>query len=52
MPIMPSKTCANTWLICFSIKVDGELKYVKEEFVGSIKEAMLYEMQIRGLEKD
>jgi len=52
MPIMPSKTGPNTWLICYSVKVDGELKFVKEEFEGSIREAMFHEMQLRGLAKD
>jgi hypothetical protein len=52
MPIMPSNTGSNTWTICFSHKVNGELKFFKEEFVGSIREAMFLEMQLRGLARD
>jgi hypothetical protein len=49
---MPSNTGPNTWNICFTIRVNGELKIVSEEFFGSIREAMFYEMQLRGLVKD
>jgi hypothetical protein len=52
MPVMPLNTDSNTWLICFSYKEDGELKFFKEEFVGSIREAMFHEMQLRDLTKD
>jgi hypothetical protein len=52
MPIMPSKTAENTWNIYFSVKVDGEVRFVNEEFVGTIREALFYEMQLRGLAKD
>jgi hypothetical protein len=52
MPVMPLKIDSNTWLICFSHKVDGELKFYKKEFVGSIREALFHEMQLRGLAKD
>jgi hypothetical protein len=52
MPVVPLNIETNTWLICFSHKVNGELKFFKEEFVGSIREAMFHEMQLRGLAKD
>lgn len=52
MPVMPLDRNSNTWLICFSHTVDGEHKFFKEEFVGTIREAMFYEMQLRGLAKD
>jgi len=52
MPVMPLNSDSNTWLICFSHKVNGEYKLFKEEFVGTIKEAMFREMQLRGLAKD
>jgi len=52
MPVMPLDTESNRWLICFSHKIDGEHKFFKEEFTGSIREAMFYEMQLRGLAKD
>lgn len=52
MPVMPLNTDSKTWLICFSHKVNGEVKFFKEEFVGTIKEAMFREMQLRGLAKD
>jgi len=52
MPIMPSKAGSNTWHIFFSVTVNGKLEYFKEEFEGSIKEAIFYEMQIRALAKD
>ena len=38
------------FLICF--KVDVALRCINEEFVGSIKEAMFHEMQLRSLVKD
>jgi hypothetical protein len=49
MSIVPSKTESNTWLISFSIRVDGELRFVNEEFAGNIKDALSYERQLRGL---
>ena len=52
MPVMPLDADTNTWLICFSHKVNGEYRYIKEEFVGTIREAMFHEMQLRGLAKD
>lgn len=52
MPLMPLNTDSNRWLICFSYIVDGTPKFFKEEFVGSIREAMFYEIQLRGLAKD
>jgi len=52
MPVMPVNPDSNTWLICFSHKVDGELKFFREEFVGSIREAMFHEMQLRSLAKN
>jgi len=52
MPVMPLNAESNTWLICFSHKVNGEHKFFKEEFVGSIREAMFHEMQLRGLAND
>lgn len=52
MPIIPSETELNTWNICFTTKVDGQLRVHKEIFVGSIREAVFYEMQLRGQAKD
>lgn len=52
MPVMPLNTDSNSWLICFSQKVDGELRFFQVEFVGSIREAMFHEMQLRDLAKD
>ena len=52
MPLMPLNNDSNRWLICFSHKVDGTPSFYKEEFVGSIREAMFYEIQLRGLAKD
>jgi len=52
MPITPSKFDENTWDIKLCINVGGELRCIKEEFVGTIKEAMSYEAQLRGLVKD
>jgi len=47
MPITPSKTGSNSWIISYSIKVDGDLKIFTEEFIGTIKDAMLHEKQLR-----
>jgi len=52
MPVLPQNTDSNTWLICFSHKVDGNTRFIKETFVGSIREAMFREMQLRGLARD
>ena len=52
MPITPSKVSENTWNIKLCLKVDGKLRCINEEFVGSIKEAMFHEMQLRSLAKD
>jgi hypothetical protein len=52
MSITPSKIAENTWDIKLCFKVDGELRCIKEEFVGSIKDAMLHEKQLRGLARD
>ena len=52
MPIIPSATELNTWNICFTTKVDGQLKVHKEIFVGSIRDAVFYEMQLRGQAKE
>ena len=52
MPIMPSGTSGNTWKIYCAIKVNGEVKFIDEEFKGTIREALFYEMQLRGLVKD
>ena len=52
MPIMPIKTDSHTWLICFSYTLDGKSRFVKEEFTGSIREALFYEVQLRDLAKD
>lgn len=52
MPIMPSDKGSTTWIICFSKITDGELRYFREEFYGTIKDAMFHEMQIRGLIND
>lgn len=52
MPIMPLNADSSTWLICFAYKADGKEKFIKEEFVGSIREAMFYEMQLRDLARD
>ena len=52
MPILPIDADSNTWLICFSQKVNGEYKHFKGEFVGTIREAMSHEMQLRSLAKD
>jgi len=52
MPVMPLNTDSNTWLICFSQNLDGKLTFFKEEFVGSIREAMFHEKQLRGLAKE
>ena len=47
MPITPSKNGSNSWIISYSIKVDGDLKVFTEEFIGTIKDAMLHEKQLR-----
>lgn len=52
MSIMPLNSESNTWLICFSYRLCGESKFVKEEFVGSIKDALFHEVQLRDLAKD
>jgi hypothetical protein len=52
MPVLPLNPDSNTWLICFSYKVEGKSKFVKEQFVGSIREAMFHEMQLRSLARD
>jgi hypothetical protein len=52
MPVLPQDTDSNIWLICFSHKVDGKSKFIKETFVGSIREALLHEIQLRGLARD
>jgi hypothetical protein len=52
MPITPSKSAENAWDIKLCLKVDGQLRCITEEFVGTIKEAMAYEAQLRGLAKD
>ena len=52
MPIMPASKGRNKWLICFTLKIDGAVKFVKEEFQGTVREAMIHEMQLRGLAKD
>lgn len=52
MPIMPSDKGPTTWIIFFSKIIDGEKRHFKEEFTGTIKDAMFHEMQIRGLIKD
>jgi hypothetical protein len=52
MPILPSDSGTNAWKICFSIKVDGETRYVKEDFIGTIREAMSQEMRLRGQAKE
>jgi hypothetical protein len=52
MPVMPLDSSSNTWLICFSYKADGEIKYFRKEFTGTIREALFHEMQLRGLTKD
>jgi hypothetical protein len=52
MPITPSKYAENTWDIKLCIKVDGELRCINEEFVGTIKDAMSYEAHLRGLAKE
>ena len=52
MAIIPSTTDPDTWNICFTTKVDGELIVHKNVFVGSIREAVFYEMQLRGQAKD
>lgn len=52
MPVMPLNPDSKTWLISILHKVNGEDKLFKEEFVGTIKEAMFREMQLRGLAKD
>jgi len=52
MPIMPLDSDSNSWLICFSYTLDGKCRFIKEEFVGSIREALFYEIQLRDLAKD
>lgn len=52
MPIFPSTIDPNTWDICITTIVDGQLKVHREVFVGSIREAVLFEMQLRELAKD
>jgi len=52
MPVLPLNTDTNTWLICFSHKVDGKSKFIQEKFVGTIREAMFHETQLRSLAKD
>ena len=52
MSITPSNIAQNTWNIKLCLKVDGQLRCINEEFVGSIKEAMFHEMQLRALTKN
>ena len=52
MSITPSNIAENTWDISFCFKVNGRLKCINEEFVGTIKEAMFHEMQLRDLARD
>ena len=52
MPITPSKTAENTWNIKLCFRVNGELRCINEEFVGTIKEAMFHELQLRQMAKD
>lgn len=47
MPITPSKNGSNSWLISFSIVENGDLKVFAEEFAGTIKDAMLREIELR-----
>ncbi len=52
MSIMPANAAENTWDIKLCVKVDGELRCISERFVGTIREAMSHEMQLRGRAKD
>lgn len=47
MPILPASKEQNTWLICFSVKVNGAVMFIREEFVGTVREAIRYEMDLR-----
>jgi hypothetical protein len=49
MPILPASKEPNRWLICFTIKADGVVKFVKEEFRGTVREAIFQEMHLRNL---
>ena len=52
MPIIPTGKEPTKWLICYSYNVDGSVMHVKEEFHGTVREAMLHEIWLRGLVRD
>ena len=47
MPILPASKEQNTWLICFSVKANGVVMFIREEFVGTVRDAIRYEMDLR-----
>lgn len=49
MAVTPSKSgAANTWDIKLFLKGKGQQIFIDEVFIGSLKEAMSYEKQLRS----